>query len=119
MQTVSIATHFLPLLLSCIFDLVGAQSLASCSPSLTPTASIRPSVASGYQAALLATGLTKPRSLQFDSAGNLLVIESGKGLTSFQLQDNGGACLSVREQKTLIDDGDVSIKINLLLRGSG
>ena len=85
-----------------------AQSLASCSPSATPTDDIRPSVASGYQAALVATGLNRPRSLQFDSAGNLLVVQSGRGIESLQLQDNGGACVSVRGRRTVIQAQSVS-----------
>ena len=84
-----------------------AQSLASCSPSATPTDGIRPSVASGYQAALVATGLSRPRSLQFDSAGNLLVVQSGRGIESLQLQENGGACVSVRGQRNVIQDSSV------------
>ena len=66
-----------------------AQSSSSCSTTLTPTKSIKPSIASGYQAALVATGLTKPRSIEFDSAGNLLVVQAGAGIARLQLQDNG------------------------------
>lgn len=77
-------------------------SQSSCSTSLSPTNSIKPSVASGYQAALVATGLTKPRSIQFDSSGNLLVVEAGKGISSHQLQDDGGICVSVKSSKDVV-----------------
>lgn len=87
-------------LLAVVASPVIAQS--SCSTSLTPTNSIKPSVASGYQAALVATGLTKPRSLQFDSSGNLLVVEAGKGISSHQLQDDGGICVSVKSSKDVV-----------------
>ena len=78
------------------------QSSSSCPTTLTPTNSIKPSIASGYQAALVATGLTDPRSIEFDSAGNLLVIQAGAGIESLQLQDNGGTCVSVRSKKTVV-----------------
>ena len=99
------------LLVFATIGIASAQSLASCSPSSTPTKSIRPSVASGFQAALVATGLIKPRSIQFDSSGNLLVVESGSGLSSLQLQDNGGVCVNVRDHKTVIDNSDVSYPV--------
>lgn len=84
------------------------QSSASCSTTLTPTNSIKPSVASGYRAALVATGLTKPRSIEFDSAGNLLVVQAGAGIESLQLQDDGGTCVSVASMKTVVQASAVS-----------
>lgn len=94
-----LAIHWAPLL-AIVASPVLAQS--SCSTSLTPTNAIKPSVASGYQAALVATGLTKPRSLQFDSSGNLLVVEAGKGISIHQLQDDGGICVSVKSSKDVV-----------------
>lgn len=84
-----------------------SQSPPNC-PSLTPTNSIKPSIASGYQAALVATGLTKPRSIEFDNAGNLLVVQAGAGIASLQLQDNGGTCVSVKSKKTVVQASAVS-----------
>lgn len=81
---------------------------SSCSTTLTPAKSVKPSVASGYQMALVATGLTKPRSIAFDTAGNLMVVESGAGITNLVLQDNGGTCISVKDKKVVIDNGAVS-----------
>ena len=80
----------------------------SCSATLTPTNSIKPSLASGYSMALVATGLVKPRSIQFDSAGTLLVVEQGAGLTALTLQDNGGVCLSVKSSKKVVQNTGVS-----------
>jgi hypothetical protein len=57
--------------------------------------------------ALVATGLTSPRSIQFDSAGNLVVVESGVGLSNLQLEDGGGVCLSVKARKVLVENTDV------------
>jgi len=54
--------------------------------------------------ALVATGLTTPRSIEFDTNGNLLVVESGLGLTSLVLQDNGGACLTVKSSQMVIQN---------------
>lgn len=80
---------------------------SSCSTSLTPTNGIQPSVASGYHMALVATGLTKPRSVAFDTAGNLMVVESGAGVSKLALQDDGGTCLSVRERTVVIQNSEV------------
>ena len=81
---------------------------AQCATSITPTNSIKPSVASGFAYQVVATGLTAPRSIQFDSKGNLLVIEQNKGLSSHVLQDDGGPCVSIASSKYLIQDTDVS-----------
>lgn len=60
--------------------------------------------------ALVATGLTKPRSIAFDTAGNLIVVESGAGITNLALQDNGDTCLSVKNRKVVIKNSGVSIQ---------
>ena len=95
-------------LLSSLLAPVLGQSSSSCSTSLTPTNSIKPSVASGYQAALVATGLTRPRSIEFDNSGNLLVVQAGVGIESLQFQDNGGTCITVKSKKTVIQASAVS-----------
>ena len=102
------------LLSSVIVPVVG-QSSSSCSTTLTPTNSIKPSVASGYRAALVATGLTDPRSIEFDSSGNLLVVQAGAGVESLQLQDNGGTCVTVKSKKTVVQASSVSPFIQLYL----
>ena len=90
--------------LLCIYSIPAvAQSASGCSTTLTPTNSIKPSVASGYQAALVATGVSNPRGIAFDSSGNLLVIQSGSGIASLQLQDDGGTCVSVKSQKVVLE----------------
>ncbi|KAK3503937.1 soluble quino protein glucose/sorbosone dehydrogenase [Neurospora crassa] len=80
-----------------------AIAQTSCDKVLVPSYNL-PVVAAGWQAQLIAGELTKPRSLQFDSSGALLVVESGKGITHHTLKDNGGTCISVSESKTLIDE---------------
>lgn len=57
---------------------------------------------------LVATGLSLPRGIEFDAAGNLLVVESGNGdLTALTFQDNGG-CLEVSDKATVITGQGVS-----------
>ena len=56
----------------------------------------------------MATGLTKPRSIEFDSAGNLLVVQAGAGIACLQLQDNGGTCVTVKSKKTVVQASTVS-----------
>lgn len=80
----------------------------SCSTTLTPTSSIKPSVASGYQVALVATGISKARSIKFDSLGNLLVVQSGVGIVNLVLQDDGGTCVSVKSKRQVLSNSDVS-----------
>ncbi|KAI4148485.1 MAG: hypothetical protein LQ340_005068 [Diploschistes diacapsis] len=83
-------------------------TIAQCPTSITPTNSIKPTVASDYAYQVVATGLTAPRSLQFDSAGNLLVLEQNKGLSSHVLKDNGGPCVSFSSSKYLIQDTNLT-----------
>lgn len=93
----------------CAFLFSSLTSTASnCSTSLTPKNGVKPSVASGYQVALIATGLTKPRSISFDSAGNLLVLQQGAGIANIVFQDGGGTCLSVKSSRNVIKDKNVS-----------
>jgi hypothetical protein len=80
----------------------------SCSTTLTPGNNVKPSLASGYEMALVATGLTKPRSLQFDNAGNLLVVEQSNGVSSHAIQDDGGLCLSFKSSNMVIQNKGVS-----------
>ncbi|KAL9069475.1 MAG: hypothetical protein Q9161_005526 [Pseudevernia consocians] len=89
-------------LLASFFVPALGQSSSSCTTTLTPTNSIKPSIASGYRAALVATGLTDPRSIEFDNVGNLLVIQAGVGIESLQLQDDGGTCVSVKSKKIVL-----------------
>ena len=100
-------------LLAVSYANAASTSASACATTLTPTNSIRPTVASGYQMALIATGLTAPRSLQFDSSGNLLVVEQGKGITSLVLardndDDNSGPCIRVASASSLVTNDTVS-----------
>jgi hypothetical protein len=57
---------------------------------------------------LVATGLSRPRGIEFDTAGNLLVVESGSGdLTALTFESNGG-CVTVSDTNTVIAGQGVS-----------
>lgn len=96
---------FLSLWILCVS---GAAAASSCSTSLEPTRSIKPSVASGYEVAVVATGLAKPRSIAFDTLGNLLVVEADAGIVNLVFQDDGGTCLSVKSNRKVISNSDAS-----------
>jgi glucose/arabinose dehydrogenase len=93
----------------------GAQSSSAstgCSSTLTGDYAA-PSVASDYAARLIATGLTSPRGIKFDTEGNLLVVEEGVGITALGLDNGSGSCVSVASQDTVISDASLNHGIEL------
>jgi glucose/arabinose dehydrogenase len=66
---------------------VSAAIPASCSGAGNPA--FAGSLASGWKATKVAGGLTSPRSIQFDSAGNMLVVQSGKGISYHKMGTDG------------------------------
>ena len=110
----SFSYHLYAVLLAITFSgHASAASASACATTLTPTNSIRPTVASGYQMALVATGLTSPRSMEFDSSGNLIVVEQGSGILNLVL-DSEGPCINVRNAKTLIRANNVSYSFSTM-----
>jgi len=93
---------------ACLFLHAPAIHAQQCSGNPTPTNSIQTSLAAGYAAQVVATGLTAPRSVEFDSNGNLLVLEQARGLSSHVLKDNGGVCVTFQSSKDLILNSNVS-----------
>ncbi|RDI78890.1 hypothetical protein Vi05172_g11119 [Venturia inaequalis] len=89
-----------------------AQSSSSCSATLTASYPA-PSLAAGYTATLVANNLTRPRSIHFDSAGKLLVVEAGRGITALTLTDGGGSCLSVATRRSIVADTNLNHGIEL------
>ena len=90
-------------------SLVNSQD-PKCANVLKPSYSA-PVAAKGWKAQLIATGLSKPRGIKFDSNGALLVVEVGVGITYLDLTDNGGTCLFVANNRTLVSNDDlVSLK---------
>lgn len=66
-----------------------------------------PVLASGWESKLVATKLTKPRGILFDSSGNLLVIQQGAGLIHLAFVDGGSTCLDVEKKTFLVNSTDV------------
>jgi hypothetical protein len=85
-----------------------AGVLAACDNIISPSHQI-PQLASGWQGQLVANGFKKPRSLFFDSDGNLIVLDAGVGVRRLTLKDNGDTCLSVSENKLLVEDEGVCL----------
>jgi glucose/arabinose dehydrogenase len=79
----------------------------ACATVLTPAYSA-PVAAKGWKAQLIATNLTNPRGIKFDSNGGLLVLEARNGLRHLAFDDNGGTCLSVRSSTSVIEDEEVN-----------
>lgn len=100
--------------LKTIFALTLLSSIASAQsicPS-SPTPAYSASLASGYRLALVATGLARPRGIQFDSAGNLLVVEAPRSgtsaITALSLEDGGGVCVRETSRKAVVEGQGVS-----------
>lgn len=91
---------------------VTTASSTACPTVLTPSYDA-PVVARGWKAQLIATGLRRPRGIKFDSNGGLLVLEQGVGLSHLTFEDNGGTCLSVKTNTSVISDDEVSLQLTL------
>ncbi|KAF8867310.1 glucose sorbosone dehydrogenase [Acephala macrosclerotiorum] len=77
-----------------------AVSAATCNPKPSyPT----PLTADGWQAQLVATGLSKPRGIIFDTSGNLLLVQQGSGIVHLAFDDGGSTCLDVSKKTFLIN----------------
>lgn len=79
----------------------GTSNSGSCSSELTTNHSA-PVVADGYTARLVATNLTSPRGMKFDTEGNLLVVEQEVGIAVLRFEDDGGDCLRMTSKETLV-----------------
>jgi len=97
--------------------LASTAAAAGCAKVLVPSYNI-PAVNSAWQAQLVVGGLTKPRSLEFDSSGALLVVESGKGITRHRITDNGGTCVSLADSTVLIGQTSVGLYLSGALGSS-
>ena len=69
-----------------------------------------PVVADGWSAQLIVQGLKSPRSVLFDTAGNLLVVDEGSGIVHLQFTDHGSTCLEVSKTTYLINSTLVSAR---------
>jgi glucose/arabinose dehydrogenase len=84
---------------------------ASCSGAGNPA--FQSVLASGWKATKVLGGLTNPRSIQFDSAGNMLVVQAGKGITYHAIGADG--CIT--STKTLVSLN--SLNHGIALSGDG
>lgn len=83
-------------------------SAAACSSTITPQHA-QPSVASGWSAQVVASGLADPRGIVFDQEGHLLVVEQGRGISSLTLTGDEGVCVRAEgDAELIIDDEEVS-----------
>ncbi|PVH86096.1 soluble quino protein glucose dehydrogenase [Cadophora sp. DSE1049] len=85
--------------------LLGVAEAATC--DLTNNFA-EPVLANGWEHKLIAKGLTKPRSILFDSEGNLLVIQQGAGLIHLAFDDGGSTCLDVAKKTFLINSTELN-----------
>jgi hypothetical protein len=74
-------------------------------------------VAKGFVAKLFTTNVNFPRALQVDSNGNLLVLERGKGVSAFVINDSPTGCLPTAGTKHMPVEDTVRFFF-LLLEGA-
>lgn len=72
-----------------------------------------PVAAQGWSYQLVANGFTKPRGIQFDKDGGLLVIDAGAGFVHLSLKDDGNTCVSVDKKTTLLASKELNHGIAL------
>jgi hypothetical protein len=86
---------------------VAAAPGASCSlPEIPYSGSL--SVGTGFTARVITNKMYKPRQMIFDTEGNLLVVEAGKGITALKLNDKGGDCVAEATRTQVVSDASVS-----------
>lgn len=91
------------------FLAVAAHAQGNCDINSLEVSYPAPRAASGWEYRLVAQNLTRPRGILFDSDGALLVVDRGAGILRYEIEDNGGTCVSVGEPTTLTDDEDVRL----------
>lgn len=96
------------LLLLLSSSLASAQSSASqCKINSLKTSYPAPVAADGWSYRLVATELSRPRGILFDTDGALIVVDTGVGLVHLELEDQGRTCLRVRKKTVLLENEDV------------
>lgn len=100
-------------LLASLTLLLTASAQEACPGALVPSYA-QPVFAEGWTGNLIAGGLKRPRGMQLDSSGNLLVVQQGVGIVHLQFSDGGGTCLTLAKQTTLVADSVVSLMIIIM-----
>jgi hypothetical protein len=85
-----------------------ADTTVACAAAAVQADYPAPLLAPGFSARLVANGFHLPRSLVFDSAGHLLMLEQSIGVSVLTLNDAGGDCVSVTKKNTIIANYTVS-----------
>jgi glucose/arabinose dehydrogenase len=87
-----------------------ARSTASsaCSSTIDPQ-NAAPSVAPGFRVEVVANNLTRPRSIQFDSEGALLVVEQTAGIRRLKLTGNGSCVRQDGSVESVVSNTNVSV----------
>lgn len=79
-----------------------------CTGNIITANGIKPVAAPGWKWAVVASNLPSARSIEFDSKGRLIIVQSGKGLTALELTADKGVCVKEKSRKALLDLAGVS-----------
>lgn len=89
---------------------IAKRAMSTACPGV-PAAQYPSEVASGWAAVKIKGGMITARGIVFDTAGNLLIVESGKGITAHTLASDGSGCIA--SSKTLIKQNNLNHGIYL------
>ncbi|WAO89015.1 Hypothetical protein NCS54_00638700 [Fusarium falciforme] len=87
-----------------VFSAGTTQSSGQCSINDLETSYPGPVAADGWAYRLIASDLSQPRGILFNTEDALLVVEQGTGLVHLEFEDQGQTCLPVRRQTTLLEN---------------
>ncbi|KAF2654383.1 soluble quino protein glucose dehydrogenase [Lophiostoma macrostomum CBS 122681] len=79
---------------------VNAQTSTAAACTIAPSNAPTISVAAGWTAQVVASGLKDPRGIIFDQEGRLLVVQQGYGISRLTLTDDEGACVRANGNAT-------------------
>lgn len=79
-----------------------ASAQSSCA---SPSGNIKPTIASGFNLQVVASGLSKPRGIAFDDQGHLLVVEQGSGVISSHTVSEQNGCVTLGDTTTVVAAG--------------
>ncbi|ROT38019.1 soluble quino protein glucose dehydrogenase [Sodiomyces alkalinus F11] len=88
----------------------------TCENILSPSYPV-PAVHPGWKAQLIMEGLVRPRTLEVDAEGALLILDAGVGIRRVTFTDHGSTCLEVDENDLLVDDDRLNHGMALSLDG--
>jgi hypothetical protein len=91
--------------------LVSAAAAQKGCPAKFTSKTGDPNMSNGFTARVIGNGFNNPRSLLFDSAGHLLVVEKGRGITAVTL--DGGDCVNIVGRTSVVADSTVRLDFHL------